>query len=88
METNLDAYADANDLMEFWQRYAGGAHYRELFPAGGKGSILATADLANYAANKATAMRLRARGNIREAIIYENICDRIYSKLPDTARFW
>ncbi len=88
-ELNLDCDAGgAPYLMAFWFRYQGGQGYRELFPAGGKGTKRATADLANYASNKATAMSCRLRGDINTAVMYEDICDRIYARLPDWAKGW
>ena len=40
-----------------------------------------------YAWNKSTAMQLRLDGSIDTAIKYENICNKIYGKLPDYARW-
>lgn len=74
-------------LMDFWSKHQGGRGARILFPGGGKGTRRATADLANYAANKATAMRCRAQGEIEVALSYERICDNIYSGLPEAARW-
>ena len=84
---NLDAM-DASEIMPFWNKHKRGRNYRDLFPQGGKGSRNATADLANYASNRYTAMQCRNRGDIQGAIMYENICDRIYGALPEHARFW
>lgn len=83
---NLDGQTPA-DLLEFWHRHNRGRKVRELFPTGGKGSRRATADLANYASNKATAMQCRLRGDIAVALSYETICDRIYSELPEGAQW-
>jgi hypothetical protein len=47
----------------------------------------ATADLANYAINLATAMQCRLRGEIETALTYEAIVDSIWAKLPDFARW-
>ena len=58
-----------------------------LFPDGGKGTQLATASLANYASNKATAVRLRLQGDITMAVMYEDIADKIYRGLPDWAKW-
>lgn len=46
----------------------------------GKGSGTAASALSNYAWNKATACDCRSRGDTRAALIYESICDRIYSE--------
>jgi hypothetical protein len=83
---NLDCQS-SDDLMAFWLRHQRGRKVRELFPAGGKGTRRATADLANYASNKATAQDCRLRGDIKAALIYEGICDRIYDRLPEFARW-
>jgi hypothetical protein len=85
---NLDESMTADELMQFWKRHQRGANYRALFPSGGNGTRLATADLANYASNKAAAIRCRERGNITGAQMYEGICDKIYSELPDFAKAW
>ena len=88
-DLNLDGLdgADADSLMAFWNRYQRGRHYRDFFPGGGKGTKRATADLANYASNKATAMGCRARGDAAGALMYEGIADRIYKGLPPAARW-
>lgn len=73
-------------LMQFWLTHQGG---RQSFALGliGPGSRRATADLANYASNKATAMQCRLRGDITTALRYEGICDRIYKALPEVAQW-
>jgi hypothetical protein len=81
---NLDD-ADIETLMAFWAKHQRGRGYRELFPEGGALTVKATADLANYAANKATAMREREAGRIPSALIYERIAGRIYAALPHFA---
>lgn len=83
---NLDA-EEATALLIFWNRHQGGRNARDLFPEGGKGTLRATADLANYASNKATAMQCRRRGDITAALMYEDIADRIYNDLPSFARW-
>ena len=83
---NLDGL-DTTELMPFWNKHKQGRNYRDLFPQGGKGSKLATADLANYASNLHTAHSCRKVGNISTAMQYERICERIYASLPDFARW-
>lgn len=83
---NLDAMFP-DDLRNFWFHHQRGRNYLELFPHGGKGTRGATADLANYAANKATAMECRQRGEIDRARMYEDIADRIYNGLPSWAKW-
>jgi hypothetical protein len=60
---------------------------RKLFPLNPNGRVRAVRDLHNYAANRATAMICRERGEITTALQYESICDRIYDSLPDFAKF-
>ena len=83
---NIDCMDDV-EMLAFWFKYQGGRNYRELFPQGGNGSKTATADLANYAANKATAWGCRERGDIVIAQYYEDICSRIYRRLPPIAQW-
>jgi hypothetical protein len=83
---NIDAMEQA-DLMRFWNRHQRGIDSRAMFPDGGKGTKTATADLANYAANKAAAISCRTSGNIQAALVYEGICERIYERLPVWARW-
>ena len=84
---NLDSGLTTDELMSFWNEYQDGRNYRNLFPAGGKGTKSAAANLACYASNKATAIQCRLRGEIETALMYEGIADRIYSNLPDYARW-
>jgi hypothetical protein len=86
---NLDAYGEPDDLMAFWQRHNGRSinAARELFPDRPHRYVRTARDLANYASNKATAMRCRARGDIATAQMYEGICERIYDALPAYARW-
>jgi hypothetical protein len=85
---NLDCHTiDAAELMSFWFRHQGVRRYRDLFPQGGKGTKRATADLANYASNKATAMLCRMRCDTTAALVYERICDDIYDRLPPFAKW-
>ena len=89
METNvpnLDAMGP-DDLMKFSARHQNGYNARDLFPELGRGTQRATWDLANYAGNKATAMRCRLYGDIQAATMYEGIADRIYEELPPFARW-
>lgn len=89
METNipnLDCMTQ-DDMMNFWMRHQRGRHAKELCPDGGKGSRTTTSDLACYASNKAAAMSCRLRGDITSALMYEDICDRIYAELPAWARW-
>lgn len=86
---NLDDGMTRDELMAFWAKINHGPvnTARELFPAQYRGYVRATRDLGNYAANKAAAMLCRTSGDIPGALVYEGICDRIYSKLPNFARW-
>ena len=97
--SNFQAYPepanlDAMEEEELWKwstfcrqvRPLGAA--RALFPERPKGYVTATKDLGNYAVNRAVAIRARLDGQIETALLYEGICDRIYQRLPEWARFW
>ncbi len=86
---NLDA-EDADDLLAFWVWVARDPRAlpeaaRAIFPDRQPGYVRATSDLLAYAANKATAMTCRSRGDMDAAGAYEAICDRIYDSLPTWA---
>lgn len=83
---NLDTMA-RKDLGAFWARHQRGRNRKELFPAGGKGTVTATSALANYAINKATAMDCRLKGDIVAAQCYELACDLCYKRLPAWAQW-
>lgn len=84
---NLDGYFQ-DDLMDFWNvsRF-GWDMARFLFPDRPKAYVSTTCDLGHYAANKATAMRCREEGDISGATTYESICESIYNRLPEYARW-
>lgn len=87
---NLDGLSSPEDLMQFWQAGSGVrpiALARVLFPSQPTGYVRATRDLACYASNKATAMQCRLRGTIQSALQYEGICESIYNRLPEYARW-
>ena len=74
-----------DELMNFWGKHQRGRGYKTLFPKGGKGAKKATAALASFAANLATAKSIRLGkipGGIDTAKMYENIADSIYRKNP------
>jgi hypothetical protein len=87
---NLDAMSES-ELRQFVAGIGNGTRpmeaARRMFPDQGDGAVRATLDLRNYAWNKITAMSLRAEGDIPQAKKYEDICDSIYSKLPQWARW-
>jgi hypothetical protein len=86
---NLDAMT-ASELMTFWASYRGirpVTPAQLMFPNNRVGRVKAFHDLQCYASNKATAIQCRQRGDIQTAQIYESICERIYSQLPDYAKW-
>lgn len=87
---NLDGFTNPKELWEFWKSASGVrpiATARKLFPTRPRGYVRATKDLGNYAVNKATAMRCRLDGGINTALIFEDICDTIYDRLPEYAKW-
>jgi len=88
MGINLDG-VDESELWQFWGDYhrCGRNKARALFPDQPAAPVRVCRDLANYAANKATAMGCRNRGDITGAADYERIADRIYERLPTFARW-
>jgi hypothetical protein len=90
---NLDCMTtNPAELWELWKILGASsvrpvAQARLLFPTRPDGFVRATCDLRNYAANKATAMTARLAGNIDTALAYERICDAIYSRLPEYAKW-
>ena len=87
---NLDGFSESSDLWRFYSDARGVRPLtmaKTLFPSKPKGYLSATVNLRNYAANKATAMDCRKRGDIPTALNYEQICQRIYNELPAFARW-
>jgi hypothetical protein len=90
---NLDCM-DVDELMQFLRDYFYpnrsntksllGIPESDNLPRGSKRVVK---DLSNYAANKVAAMDCRRRGDVNTAIMYEDICDRIYQKLPEQHRW-
>lgn len=60
---------------------------RKLFPERQPGFVNATRMLGHYAWNKLTAMNLRKQGHVDRALTYEKICDGIYGRLPQFAKW-
>lgn len=84
---NLDGY-NKDTLMDFWNVARHGRKMAKLLFSGKpKNYVKVTQTLANYASNKATAMACRERGDIQAALIYEKICNNIYTDLPEWARW-
>lgn len=78
-EVNLDC---PNDLEEFLTKYepARGRRLANLLGFKGRHSVQAANGLMNYASNKRAAVSERLAGRIRDACMYEDICDRIYKE--------
>lgn len=85
---NLDGMSK-DELMSFWAGINKHPKQRakELFPTMPNGYVKTTKHLASYAANKSAAIHCRLTGAIKGAICYEGICERIYSSLPDYAKW-
>ncbi len=77
---NLDC---PNTVTEFIERYSTtkGRTLANLLGLTGAGCVKRANALSAYAWNKSTAMRCRLSGDIATAISYEDICDRIYSRM-------
>ena len=81
---------EPGDLLGFWVKYQRNgkrADCAELLGGRFPGYTVVAGDLGAYAANKATAIRCRLEGHVDRAMVYEDICDRIYQGLPDRARW-
>ncbi len=83
---------DAMSREELWALYERLSQHpvleaRKRFPDRQQGYVSAARNLMHYAANKATAMKLRLAGKIADALRYEAICERLYGELPDFARW-
>ncbi len=88
-EYNFDCMTH-EELMAFYVEINGHVPYtmaRILFPSQPKDYTRTTVQLRCYAINKAVAMSLRLEGNIKVALEYEAICDRIYKDLPQYAKW-
>jgi hypothetical protein len=89
-EINLDCM-DRDELEDFATEATNGLRpvnlARTLFPHRPAGYVRATRELGHYAWNKLTAMGCRKRGDVSSALVYEEICDRIYATLPEWARW-
>lgn len=86
---NLDCLS-GDELRAFWLGTSSSRPIRaarRIFPSRRRGYVRTTKDLSHYAINKATAQGLRLKGEITRAMVYEAICDRIYSRLPEWARW-
>ena len=86
---NLDAM-EPEELMAFWNKYQNIGRRKDCEALIGDrrpGFTIIAANLGAYAANKATAISCRKKGEITGAEVYEKICDLIYEKLPLDCRW-
>ena len=86
---NLDAMTE-DALMKFWLRYQNNQTRDDAAALIGdrrSGYTNIAARLGAYAANKATAMASRKRGDIQAALVYERIADDIYNRLPEDLKW-
>lgn len=85
---NFDAMTET-ELMAFWKRYhrATRKDAEQLVGDRRKGFTVIAAMLANYACNKSVAMKCRLDGRITAALVYEDICEKIYERLPDDLKW-
>lgn len=85
---NLDAMSE-DELMAFWNRFHRASRKDAEWLVGDrrKGFTLLAAALANYACNKAVAMKCRLNGNILGAQCYEHVAQLCYERLPEDLRW-
>jgi hypothetical protein len=89
LNSNLDGL-DKSTLLELGRAPLGirpVAQARLVFPDRPKGYVETFRSLKHYAMNKAVAMEQRESGKIQTAQQYETICESIYSRLPEYARW-
>lgn len=80
---NFDAMS-REDLLCFLASYSRASRKKaeELVGDRRVGYTNIVSTLANYALNKAVAMRARLEGDIKAAEVYEHACDLCYDRLP------
>lgn len=73
-----------DELTAFWYKYsrAGFKLSAELIGDKRRNYTILARTCANYAMNKACAMKLRLEGNIQGAMTYEHACELCYDQLP------
>lgn len=87
LEFNLDCEHDVELFIEKHGNTKGRRLANSLGMSGRQSSKIANL-FSGYAWNKVTAIELRKNGNIQTAIQYEEVCDRIYSRIPESVRPW
>lgn len=85
---NLDGMT-REDLMDFWKKYHRASRKDAEALVGDRrpGYTNIAATVANYACNKAVAMKCRLDGDIPAASVYELAADRCYESLPADLRW-
>ena len=85
---NLDGMV-REDLMDFWAKYhrASRKDAEALIGDRRPGYTNIAATVANYACNKAVAMKCRLDGDIGTALIYEDSAELCYERLPVDLRW-
>lgn len=84
---NFDSMTET-ELWTFWQEWHIATRAKAVALVGVRQSAPKLAQsLANYAYNKACAMKCRIKGDITQALNYESICDMIYQRLPADLRW-
>ncbi len=81
---NLDAM-NKDELLEFVARGEKDAA-RKLFP-GRKNGLQVLKSMHRYAKTKIMAIDMRSTSSVQDALVYESICDSIYSELPEWAQW-
>lgn len=85
---NLDSYISTEQLQETGIELNNHPRlYADKYFHGQINPVKTVKWLMAYTWNKSTAMRLRTEGKIDIAIKYEKICEKIYNKLPDYAKW-
>ena len=82
-ELNLDSMSPDS----LWNLHDGIKRHPRLAARELACTVNAARCMANYAANKAVAMKLRSSGSVQRALVYEEICDQLYKELPEGLRW-
>lgn len=81
------ANVTVSNLAEFWSTFNPDCSTPDELRAFALAILNTAREIAAYADNKAVAMECRLRGDIPAALVYEKICDDIYARLPEFARW-
>jgi len=85
---NLDAM-DQDELWDFWKKFHRPSRKDAAWLVGDRrpGYTNFASTLANYACNKAVAMKCRLDGNIQGAECYESAAEICYKELPEDLKW-